>query len=55
MKLVGGWPETRVHEEEIIFCGGILSWVPRVGTFYGIWEVGVLLGGWVELRVGEMW
>ena len=31
----------------------IFLWVVLAGTFYGIWEVGVLLGGWVELRVGE--
>ena len=35
------------------FNRGILSCVLFAGTLYGIWEVGVLLGGWVELRVGE--
>jgi len=35
------------------FDRGILSWVVWAEIFYGIWGVGVLLGEWVELRVGE--
>ena len=45
----------RVHGEEKFLRGGIFLWVVLAGTFYGIWEVGVWLGGWVELRVGGRW
>jgi len=39
--------------ERLFLAVGCFVWVLLAGTFYGIWEAGVSLGGWVELRVGE--